>query len=72
MNYDARKLLPQLGFGLLALGHLALEGGRPLCHPLFEFHVRLLERGLRRPRLLIEPGIVESQGRPAGEFLGQG
>ena len=64
-------LLPQLGFSLLALSHFVLEGRRALRHPLFQDSVGLLERFLRRPRLLIQPGIVEGQGRTAGEFLGQ-
>ena len=65
-------LLPQLGFGLLALSHFVLEGHRALRHPLFQDSVGLLERFLGRPRLLIQPGIVKGQGRTAGEFLGQG
>ena len=65
-------LLPQLGFGLLALSHFVLEGRRALRHPLFQDSVGLLERFLSHPCLLIESGIVEGQGRTASEFLGQG
>jgi hypothetical protein len=65
-------LLPQLGFGLLALSHFMLEGHCALRYPLFQNSVRLLERCLGYPRLLIQPSIIDGQGRTAGEFLGQG